>query len=89
MTKVSSNRQTEDSVVHDLRNQLRDCLSDKSKMAGSISAISKYLTSVGITSEGSVQQRVKLLTLLYEEALSKNKRLSLLLDMKGSDSEEL
>ena len=68
-----------------LRQMLRECQSDKSKMAGAMSSISKSLASAGVKGGGSIQQRVKLLSLLYQEEMMKNKKLTLMLEIKEDD----
>ena len=78
----------ESSTRESLQDLLTEAMSDKGKMAGSIGAISRYLTDVGVSKAGSVQQRVKMLTILYEEERQKNKRLELMLQITGEQGNE-
>lgn len=67
-------------TVESLRDLLHQEKSANSKMAGQMGAIAKYMDIAGIPKQAKIQRRVKLLAVLYQQALLENKRLTVLLE---------
>lgn len=72
--------------IEELQERVTKLMSENSKMAGKMSAICGYLDAAGVPNVSKTQNRVKLMTIMYDQMRLENKRLVLMLEDQLANS---
>lgn len=71
--------------IEELQCRVKELLSDKARMAGTMSAICRCLDEARVPKVSNIHKRVNLLAISYDQMRLENKRLKLMLDDRKYD----